>query len=95
LLKRLRGSEGWLCHLNQQLARGQLKAAARWAQLAGRVLRVVDATDVEEPGATGTDWRVHYTFRLPSLECDFFELTDVKGGETLLRFPVQRGDLLN
>lgn len=94
LLKRLRGAEGWLCHLNQQLARGQLKTAARWAQLAGRVLRVVDATDVEEPGATGTDWRIHYTLRLPSLECDFFELTDVKGGETLLRLPVRQGDLL-
>jgi hypothetical protein len=94
LLKRLRRSEGWLCHLNQQLASGQLKAAARWAQLAGRILRVVDATDVEEPGATGTDWRVHYTLRLPSLECDFFELTDVQGGETLLRLPVQPGDLL-
>ena len=94
LLKRLRGAEDWLCHLNQQLAQGQLKTAKRWAQLAGRVLRVVDATDVEEPGATGTDWRIHYTLRLPSLECDFFELTDVKGGETLLRLPVRQGDLL-
>jgi len=94
LLKRLRGSEAWLRHLNQQLARQQLKTATRWAKLAGRVLRVIDATDVEEPGATGTDWRVHYTMRLPSLECDFFELTDNKGGESLLRLPVQRGDLL-
>lgn len=94
LLKRLRRSGAWLCHLNQQLAQTKLKAAARWAQLAGRVLRVVDATDVEEPGATGTDWRVHYTLRLPSLECDFFELTDVTGGETLRRLPVLRGDLL-
>lgn len=93
LLKRLRGAESWLCHLNQQLAQSQLKAATRWARLAGRVLRVVDATAVEEPGATGTDWRVHYTLRLPSLECDFFELTDVTGGETLLRLPVRPGDL--
>jgi hypothetical protein len=55
---------------------------------------VIDATNVQEQGATGTDWRVHYTLRLPSLECDFFELTDVRGGETLERLPVRAHDLL-
>jgi hypothetical protein len=55
---------------------------------------VVDATTVEEHGGAGTDWRVHYTLCLPDLACDFFELTDVGGGETYRRVPVQRGDLL-
>ena len=31
---------------------------------------------------------------LPDLSCDFFELTDAKGGETYRRIPVQAGDLL-
>jgi hypothetical protein len=31
---------------------------------------------------------------LETLCCDFCEVTDAKGGETLKRFPVQKGDLL-
>jgi hypothetical protein len=55
---------------------------------------VVDATTVSEPGSTGTDWRVHYAVNLANLQCDFFELTDVKGGETLRRFPIRAGDIM-
>ena len=33
----------------------------------GRVLRIVDATDIQEPGSTGTDWRLHYSLRLPQI----------------------------
>jgi hypothetical protein len=63
-------------------------------KLPTRRLRVVDATTVQEQGGAGTDWRVHYTLRLPDLSCDFFELTDDKGGETYRRIPVKSGDLL-
>jgi hypothetical protein len=59
-----------------------------------RRIRVVDATTVEEPGGAGTDWRVHYTLCLPDLSCDFFEVTDERGGETCRRIPVGRADLL-
>jgi hypothetical protein len=31
---------------------------------------------------------------LGDLQCDFFELTDVHGGETSRRFPVAPGDIL-
>jgi hypothetical protein len=57
-------------------------------------VRIVDATTVSEPGSTGTDWRVHYVVNLANLQCDFFELTDVKGGETLRRIPVKAGDIM-
>jgi hypothetical protein len=60
----------------------------------GRPIRVLDATDIEEPGPTGTDWRLHYSLRLPQLSCDFLELTDVHGGETLKRLPVNPGDIV-
>jgi hypothetical protein len=60
----------------------------------GRPVRAVDATSVSEPGSTGTDWRVHYAFNLANLQCDFFELTSVRGGETLRRIPIQQGDIL-
>jgi hypothetical protein len=60
----------------------------------GRRVRILDATDIQEPGSTGTDWRIHYSLRLPEMCCDFFELTDVHGAESLRRLPVARGDLV-
>lgn len=94
LLKRMRASEPWLQALTQELLAGSRVALNLPALPAGRRIRVVDATDVEEPGATGTSWRVHYTLQLPSLSCDFFQVTDVKGGETYKRVPVRRGDII-
>jgi hypothetical protein len=58
---------------------------------------VVDATVVKEPGKTGGQWRIHYSMRLPSLECDQFELTPTQGkstGEKLGRFKFQKGELI-
>jgi hypothetical protein len=93
LLKRLRASEPWLRSLTAQMTdlddTGILQRVSPQ-----RRLRVVDATTVEEQGGAGTDWRVHYTLRLPDLSCDFFELTDEHGGETYKRIPVEAGDLL-
>jgi hypothetical protein len=60
----------------------------------GRRVRAVDATTVEEPGATGTNWRVHYSISLPEMRCDFYQLTDAKGGETYTQLPVERGDII-
>lgn len=93
LLKRLRSSEPWLRSLNSHLT--EINQAEFLKGLAsGRRIRVVDATTVQEQGGAGTNWRVHYTLCLPDLSCDFFELTDEKGGETYRRIPVQPGDLL-
>lgn len=93
LLKRLRSSEAWLRSLTAQMT-GLNDAGIIQRVSAQRRIRVVDATTVEEQGGAGTDWRVHYTLRLPDLSCDFFELTDEHGGETYRRIPVERGDLL-
>lgn len=90
LFKRLQAAEEWLRWLAQRL----------WRHDAGPILRdryrvrAVDATTVQEPGSTGTDWRVHYVINLANLQCDHFELTDVKGGETFRRIPVAAGDLI-
>jgi DDE family transposase len=90
LFKRLRASEAWLWWLAQQLGgAGQ----GVWAA-PPRVVRAIDATVVSEPGSTGTDWRLHYGLRLADLRCDFFELTDVRGGESWKRVPVRRGEIL-
>lgn len=90
VFKRLRASEHWL----QWLAR-ELGVARGWQLPSGELrYRAVDATVVSEPGSTGTDWRLHYSLSLNNLQCDFFEITDVLGGETWRRIPVAPGDVL-
>jgi hypothetical protein len=94
LLKRLRGAGEWLRRLSSALAQ-QTWGRPSWPLLAqGYRLRAVDASTMQEPGATGTDWRLHYSLELPSLCCDHLELTDAHGGESLTRFPLRPKDLL-
>lgn len=91
LFKRLRRAESWLRWLAQQV-RGVSRVPVMAQK---RRLRVVDATTVSEPGSTGTDWKIHYSVNLGDLQCDFFELTDVKsGGETFRRAPVHPEDII-
>lgn len=94
LRDRVRNSGPWLLTLAQRLFAASPHREALCGASEGRQLRVVDATTVSEPGTTGTDWRIHYSLQLPSLECDFFEVTDPSGGETYTRLPVQRGDII-
>ncbi len=91
VFKRLKAAEGWLRWLAQQ-TRGTPGAGV---EARGRRLRAVDATAVSEPGSTGTDWKIHYSINLADLQCDFFELTDVRrGGETFRRVPVSGDDIM-
>ena len=92
LLKRLRASANWLESLCLGLGRPWDWPAGLAVQ--GRRWRIVDATTAQEPGTTGIDWRVHYVVQLPALTCDFVAVTDVRGGETLCRIPVQPGNVL-
>lgn len=94
LLKRLRSAEGWLRELACRMLTASRFAAVAARAPGGHRLRAVDATTVEEPGATGTDWRVHYCISLPDLRCDFYDVTDAQGGETYTRIPVHAGDII-
>ncbi|TVQ29424.1 MAG: IS4 family transposase [Wenzhouxiangella sp.] len=94
LLKRLRTSEAWLRELSKQMFERSRFLDDLSGLAGGRRLRAVDATTVQEPGATGTDWRVHYCIGLPGLDCDYYELTSVSGGETYKRLPVSPGDIV-
>ena len=94
LHKRLRGAGAWL-HALASAMYAESPFRRRLEELPTlRRVRVVDATHIREPGSTGTDWRLHYVLQLPSLECDFFEITDGSGGETYKRLPVLPGDLI-
>jgi hypothetical protein len=95
LMKRLRKAEGWLhglcCSLLEESG-WEMPAESR-----GWNVRAVDGTLVKEPGRSGSLWRLHYSVRLPSLVCDHFQLTPVKGagnGEVLGRFAAEPGDLV-
>ena len=92
LLKRLRKSKDWLYRLCCALfeERGIPTEAA-----CDRTLRLIDATVVKEPGQTGSLWRIHYSFRWPTLACDYFKITATEGkgsGESLRQFPLHSQD---
>ena len=92
LLKRLRKSRDWLYALCAELFREHGTAVSSEG---GFQVRAFDATTVQEPGRTGSLWRVHYSVNLPSLGCDFFQLTAAKGassGESFTQFPICPGD---
>src|SRR5664279_3726395 len=94
LLKRIRKSQDWLFELCRALfeERGLRPRAG-----AGKTLRLIDATEVKEPGKTGSLWRIHYSLRWPDWKCDFFKLTAVEGkgtGESLQHFPLRAEDHL-
>jgi len=89
LLHRLQGARAYLSTLVTACVVSQ-----RTLALAHPVrLRLVDATTISRPGSTGTDWRVHLSFDVEQWAIDGLELTDVHGGETLVRHPAQPGDI--
>lgn len=95
LMKRMRTAGPWLQALVERVFAGSVQTPLL-DEPGGRRrrLRIVDATHVRVAGSSGTDWRVHYVLELPSLNCDFAEVTDASGGETYTRVPVQPGDVI-
>lgn len=91
LFKRLRNAEDWLRWLCGELLNEQRSRLGfgQWAWK--RDVRVVDATDVQEPGSTGTKLRLHYCIHLPTLACEHYQLTDHHGGEKFGRFGFRAG----
>jgi len=90
VLKRLKGASEWLGHL-----------ILRWLEERGlttRVppvpVRIVDASVICRPGSTGTDWRLHLGLDLASQRISTVELTGAEGGETLLRQPIEPGQII-
>lgn len=95
VMKRLRKVEAWwrwLCVRLLEESNWELPAESR-----GWNVRAVDGTLVKQPGRKGSLWRIHYSFRIPDLVCDQFELTGVRGsgtGESLDRYRAAAKDLV-
>jgi hypothetical protein len=86
LFKRLRAAEKWLAWMAKELCpKNPLRDAGAIA---------VDATTVMEAGPTGALWRAHWSIDLSTFQCQFFELTDARGGEKLARFPIHPNQLV-
>lgn len=59
-------------------------------------LKLIDATDICEPGPTGSSYRIHTAFSLPGLCIDTMKLTPVRGkgnGESFCHFAAREGDI--
>jgi hypothetical protein len=94
LFKRLRKAEAWLGSLCQHLLAEQQTRLGRCLWPSQYRVRAIDATDIQEPGSTGSAWRLHYSIALPELVCDHYEVTDPHGGEGLGRFQFKKDQLI-
>lgn len=91
LLKRLRASADWLgALLGTKLAE---RAQVARESVLPYALRLIDATTLSKPGSKGIDWRLHVAFSPSAFSVSQIQLTDANGGETLLRFACNPGDL--
>lgn len=94
LMKRVKASGEWFRWMSRCLMERWIPEQPE-AMLGKRLnIRMIDGTSIQEPGATGSSWRLHYSVRLPSLRCDEVHVTTPKTGESFKRFKVNKGELL-
>jgi len=90
LFYRLREAEAWLAQVLAQTLQSQVNAEAGCRM----PLRVVDATVITGPGATGTEWRAHVLIDPRTGGFRSVELTDARGGEGYGRHAVESGEVI-
>lgn len=93
LLKRLKNSGDWLLWMAQQLRASNFVVSDVSDELKGYTFKAVDGTTVEEPGATGTTCRIHYSFDLSKLCCQEAIVSTSKQGEGFINFRVEPNDV--
>lgn len=80
-----------LCHADQWIGRILVQfleqRRLRLPKERGVQVEIRDATVISRPGSQGTDWRIHLNLDLRPMSIRGVELTDAKGGESLIRFP--------
>jgi hypothetical protein len=93
LLKRLKASGEWFRWMTVGVMKGWIEQQP--AAIFGEELRirVIDGSTIQEPGSTGSTWRIHYSIGLPSLQCDEVYVTSPEVGESFRQFTVHPGDL--
>jgi hypothetical protein len=90
VLKRLRQTGDWLGMLITYILHRKVAFPEGGGNLR---LRIMDASGVSRPGASGSDWRLHLGFDLATMSIDDAWLTSYKTGESLLNFSFSPGDV--
>jgi DDE family transposase len=90
--KRVRQARAWLSVEVGLLVRLRRE---QWAGRSDRAVRVrlVDATVISEPGSRGTTWRAHAVVDLEQGALCALDLTDKHGAESLVRHPIEPGEI--
>jgi hypothetical protein len=99
LLKRLRACGDWflwMVHGLMEKWNSQWNSSCNTQSLAdkGYNCRLVDGTTVQEPGATGTTWKIHFSLGLEHLQCTEVLVTSPKTAEGFSNFTIKKGDVL-
>jgi hypothetical protein len=89
LFYRVRDAEAWLSRLLSAMVTRAVGDTAP-----GRRVRIVDATVLTGPGATGTEYRVHLSSDPTTGRFGPVDLTDAHGGEGLARHSWSAGDVV-
>ena len=81
----------WMCEgLLEKL--GTQTSKPEW--LENYRVRAIDGSHISEQGSTGSDWILHYSWEIFGLRSDYFEITPSSSGESALRVPVKKGDII-
>ena len=91
--KRLRTANAWLLWLLGELLAVPGQPAGP-AALSARRVRLIDATRLRQPGGTGDDWRVHFSYNFTAGRMDAVVVTDQHSAERLAHFTMQPGDIV-
>jgi hypothetical protein len=94
LHKRLASAGAWFSWMCGQLIEQRGASGFGQGVLKGRRVLAVDASDISEPGARGSSWRLHYAIELPRLRCAHARFDTHKHGESLKNFPLHEGDVV-
>ena len=93
LLKRLKAAGDWLRWMAEGVMQTWLAKPPEAIFGEKLRIRIIDGSTIQEPGSTGSTWRLHYSILLPTLQCNEVHLTSPKIGESFKRYLVRPGDL--
>jgi hypothetical protein len=93
ILKRLRKSEDFFVWcIKSFLQDSQIQELNNLSN--GLRFRILDASVVTEPGATGSTWWLHYSLDMKTLRCDEIKITDARTGEGVKNFSIARNEVI-
>jgi len=94
LFKRVKKSAEWLRWICEHMLEKLGTCINKPDWLSNYNVKAIDGSHIKEQGSTGSDWILHYSWELFGLRNDYFEITPSKDGESIGKFPVNRGDII-